>query len=173
MDKLRYPLGAFEPVPSPTTEQRAVWREAVTEMAAVLRQTVEPLSREQLLTPYRPGGWTVQQVIHHMADNDMNAFIRFKRALTEDCPAASSYREDLWAELPDYRLPVEASILLLESVHIRFAAVLRFLQPSDYARAFTSPSHGTMSLDIALQRFVWHDRHHIAQIAALRENMQW
>ncbi|WP_338043983.1 DinB family protein [Paenibacillus lutrae] len=130
MDRFRYPIGLFEPVPNPTSQQRKKWIEDIAAIPGILRHTVHDLTSEQLLTPYRPGGWTVQQVIHHMADNDMNAFLRFKRALTEDLPAASSYREDLWAELNDYSAPVETSLVLLESLHSRFAVLLHSLHPS-------------------------------------------
>jgi uncharacterized damage-inducible protein DinB len=173
MDHLRYPIGRFEAVQSPTPEQRSRWIEDISEMPKMVRLTVQNLTMEQLLTEYRPGGWTVRQVVHHMADNDMNAFIRFKRALTEDSPTAGSYREDLWAELSDYETPIEASIILLESLHSRFAALLYSLRPSDYQRTFTSPTHGEMTLDVAAQRYAWHGRHHIAQIASLKERMGW
>lgn len=171
MEHLRYPIGRFERIEHPTHVERDKWVRDVAETVDLLRMTVLNLSLEQRLTPYRPGGWTVQQVVHHMADNDMNAFLRFKRALTEDSPVASSYREDLWAEQSDYQLPMETSIQLLESIHIRFVAVLRSLDPSDYKKTFTSPVLGVLSLETALQRFVWHDRHHIAQIASLKERM--
>lgn len=169
MDHFRYPIGQFEPIQNPTPEQRNRWIEDISEIPKILRLTVQNLTLEQLLTQYRPGGWTVQQVVHHMADNDLNAFIRFKRALTEDSPTASSYREDLWAELSDYRTPVETSLVLLESLHSRFVALLR----SDFQRTFTSPTHGEMSLDVATQRYAWHGRHHIAQIASLKERLGW
>ncbi|WP_274654371.1 DinB family protein [Paenibacillus humicola] len=122
MDELRYPIGKFAPVQDPTPEQRNRWIEELVRTGEILRLTVANLTEEQLRSPYRPGGWTIRQVVHHMADNGMNAFIRFKRALTEDHPAASSYREDVWAELSDYQLPLEPSLRLLEAVHIRFAA---------------------------------------------------
>ncbi|MGF7035169.1 putative damage-inducible protein DinB [Paenibacillus mucilaginosus] len=173
MDAYRFPIGPFHGVPNPSPQQRMEWMEEILGLAPALRQTVHKLTGEQLLTPYRPGGWTVQQVVHHMADNDMNAFLRFKRALTEDAPAAGTYREDLWAELGDYRMPVEPSLALLEAVHQRFASLLRTLQPADYARSFVSPTHGALSLDTALQRFVWHNRHHTAQIASLKARMGW
>lgn len=173
MEHLRYPIGRFEPIQHPTQARRDNWVKDVVETANLLRLTVLNLNQEQRLTPYRPGGWTVQQVVHHMADNDMNAFLRFKRALTEDGPLANSYREDLFAELSDYHVPIEASIQLLEAIHIRFVAVLRSLDPSDFTKTFTSPILGLLSLDVALQRFVWHDRHHIAQIASLKERMGW
>ncbi|MNV98341.1 putative metal-dependent hydrolase YfiT [compost metagenome] len=108
-----------------------------------------------------------------MADNDINAFNRFKRALTEDSPLASSYREDLWAELSDYQLPIGTSIQLLDAIHTRFVAVLRSMDSTHFTKTFTSPVLGLLSLEVALQRFVWHDRHHIAQIASLKERMGW
>jgi hypothetical protein len=141
-------------------------------MPKILRLTVQNLTMEQLLTQYRPGGWTVQQLVHHMADNDMNAFIRFKKALTEDNPTASSYREDLWAELKDYlNTPIETSLILIESIHNRFVALLRSLSPSDFNRTFISPTHGEMNLDIVTQRYAWHSKHHIAQIDSLKQRM--
>lgn len=173
MDHFRYPIGQFEPIQNPTPKQRSRWFEDISEIPKILRLTVQNLTLEQLLTQYRPGGWTVQQVIHHMADNDMNAFIRFKRALTEDSPTASSYREDLWAELSDYRTPIESSLVLLELLHSRFVDLLRSLHPSDFQRTFTSPTHGVMSLDVATQRYAWHGRHHIAQIVSLKERLGW
>lgn len=170
----RYPIGQFEPIHTPTPEQRNRWIEEILEIPKILRLTVQNLTREQLLTQYRPGGWNVQQVVCHMADNDMNAFIRFKKALTEDNPTAGSYREDLWAELADYQnTPIETSLLLLEALHIRFVALLYSLHPSDFQKTFTSPTHGVMSLDVAIQRYAWHGQHHIAQIVSLKQRLGW
>jgi hypothetical protein len=173
MDPICYPIGHFEPIQQPTPEERNGWIKDISQMPKILRLTLQNLTTKQLNTQYRPGGWTVQQLVHHMADNDMNAYIRFKRALTEDSPTASSYREDLWAELSDYRIPIETSLSLLELIHTRFVALLRSLHPSDFQRTFTSPTHGEMSLDVATQRYAWHDRHHIAQIASLNERLGW
>ncbi|WP_426446167.1 YfiT family bacillithiol transferase [Paenibacillus sp. S-38] len=173
MDTYRFPIGPFQEVPNPSPDQRREWMEGIMGLAPALRLAVHPMTEAQLLTPYRPGGWTVQQVVHHMADNDMNAFLRFKRALTEDSPAAGTYREDRWAELGDYRMPLDPSLALLEAVHQRFAALLLTLQPADYARSFVSPTYGALNLDTALQRFVWHNRHHTAQIASLKARMVW
>ncbi len=173
-DHFRYPIGQFQPIHNPTLEQRNRSIQDISEIAKILRLNVKNLTIEQLHTPYRPGGWTILQVVHHMADNDMNAFIRFKKALTEDNPIASTYREDMWAELSDYRsTPVETSLILLESLHSRFVALLRSLRPTDYKRTFTSPTHGIMSLDVAAQRYAWHGRHHIAQISSLKERLEW
>jgi hypothetical protein len=174
MDLWSYPLGKFLPEAQPTSDHRKRWIEDITQMPNTLRLTVQNLNTEQLLTAYRPGGWNAQQIVHHLADNDMNAYIRFKRALTEEDPAAGSYREELWAELSDYQdTPIEISIILLESLHQRFVLLLRSLSPDQFQRTFKSPTHGTMTLDIATQRYAWHGRHHIAQIDSLKKRMGW
>jgi len=174
MDTLRYPIGQFTAVQEPTEEQRKQFIESIAEMPEKLRQVVEGLGFEQLITPYRPGGWTLQQVVHHLADAEMNAYIRFKRGLTEDHPLAGTFQEDLWAELSDYKdTPIETSMLLLEALHSRFVKLLIKLKPTDFERSVTSPTHGEMTLDIAVQRYSWHARHHIAQITSLREHMGW
>lgn len=173
-DESRYPIGEFQAVIEVTQEQRDEWIRGIEEMSSKLRLSVEGLTPDQLGHSYRYGGWTVAQVVHHMADNDMNSYIRFKRALTEEKPIAGTYRQDGWANLPDYvDTPIETSITLMECLHSRLVTILRQLQPSDFAREFTSPSHGAMTLDIALQRYVWHGQHHIAQITTLREHMGW
>jgi uncharacterized damage-inducible protein DinB len=174
MDKLSYPFGQFTAVQEPTDEQRKQFIESIAEITNKLRQAVEGLGLEQLNTPYRPGGWTVQQVVHHLADAGMNAYIRFKRGLTENHPIAGTFREDLWAELNDYiDTPVETSIMLLESLHNRFVTLLVKLKPVDFKRSVTSPTHGDMTLDVAVQRYSWHARHHIAQVTSLRERLGW
>ena len=171
LDSLRYPIGQFNATPNPTLEDRIKWIQDIAEIPIILRLTVQDLTEKQLHIPYRPGGWTVCQVVHHMADNDMNAYIRFKRALTEDNPTAGSYREDLWAELSDYRTPIEPSLVLIDSIHSRFVVILRSLHLSDFQKTFTSPTHGEMSLDVATQRYAWHGRHHIAQIDSLKKRL--
>lgn len=174
MDTLRYPIGQFTAVQGTTEEQRKQFIDSIAEMPEKLRQAVEGLGAEQLNTPYRPGGWTLQQVVHHLADAEMNAYIRFKRGLTEDHPVAGSFREDLWAELNDYKdTPVETSILLLEALHSRFVKLLVKLKPTDFERSVKSPTFGDMTLEVAVQRYSWHGRHHIAQITSLRERMGW
>jgi hypothetical protein len=171
---LRFPMGQFQAELTPNPEQLIEWINEISEMPTVLRSVVQSLNEEQLLTTYRIGGWTIQQLVHHMADNDMNAFIRFKKALTEDQPTANSYREDLWAELNDsINTPIETSLTLLEALHSRFVLLLRSLSKSDFQRTFLSPTHGKMSLDLATQRFAWHGRHHIAQIESLKCRMGW
>jgi hypothetical protein len=174
MNAWSYPLGEFEPEKQPTSEHRKKWIEDIYQMPKLLRLTVQNLTAESLLTPYRPGGWNVEQVVHHLADNDMNAYIRFKRALTEETPIASSYREELWAKLSDYQTtPIEISLILLDALHHRFVDLLRTLSSEQFQRTFISPTHGVMNLDIATQRFAWHGRHHMAQINSLKERMGW
>ncbi|MFC5405840.1 YfiT family bacillithiol transferase [Cohnella soli] len=139
-----------------------------------LKRVLKQLTKDQLMTPYRPNGWTIQQVVHHLADNDMNAFLRFKRGLTEDEPMASSYRQDLWAELEDYKhVPVEVSIQLLDSIHTRFFVVLKGMNSDHFTSKFNTQVLGTIPLDVALQRFIWHNEHHIAQIIYLMTKMGW
>ncbi|OXS59879.1 metal-dependent hydrolase [Cohnella sp. CIP 111063] len=165
MDDIRFPLGRFEPIDDQTGAGRRALIAEIPGLANRLRELIVGLPPERLLVPYREGGWTIAQIVHHLADNDMNAYLRFKRALTEEEPLASSYREDLWAELPDYAaLPPEHSLLLLETLHARFAALLTELEPAAFERKLRTQALGSVTLDIALQRFVWHNRHHRAQI---------
>lgn len=174
MDHLRFPIGRFEPVPHPTFEQRTGCIDEIRELVPTLRNVLDGLHSGQLHTPYRPQGWSVQQVVHHLADNDMNAYLRFKRGITEDNPLISTYREDLWAELDDYKdVPPETSLLLLEALHSRFVILLRSLNPSDFSKTMTTQLLGSITLDTALQRFVWHHRHHAAQITSLKDRMGW
>lgn len=171
-EKLRYPLGRFQAAVAPGPQDRVRWMQDIAGIADTLRSEVASLKPNQLLMPYRPGGWTVLQVVHHLADSDLNAVIRFKRALTEDSPLAGTFREDGFAELADYRdTPAETSLSLLDALHRRFLALLQSLTPEQFCRTFTSPTHGLMSLDQATKRFAWHGRHHIAQIAAFKARM--
>lgn len=172
--QLRYPIGPFEPIAALDSEERERFIAHIPEIVRTLRAITQPLTLDQLQTPYRPGGWTLQQVVHHMADNDMNAYLRFKRGLTEDEPEASSYLQDDWAALHDYAsVPVDTSLALLEALHARFHTLLRGLQPNEFKRTLRTQALGRLTLDTALQRFVWHDRHHIAQIQSLVERMGW
>jgi len=165
VDLIRFPIGKFESIMNPTSEDRAHLINQIPEIARSLRTIVKDLQPEQLNIPYRQGGWTIKQIIQHLADNDMNAYLRFKRALTEEEPTASSYREDLWAELCDYEeVPVENSLILLETLHSRFLTLLKGLKPEDFSRTLRTQVLGAISLDGALQRFIWHNRHHISQI---------
>ena len=174
LEKLKYPIGRFAAVENRTPEMRGASIENIERLAADLRAAVEPLTAEQRNTPYRPGGWTVSQVVHHLADTGMYAILRFKRGLTEESPQIPSYRQDLWAEQSDYsEEPAESSLLLLEPLNRRFVTLLNSLEAADYERIFVSAGLGTMTLDIAVQRYVWHNRHHLAQITALIGRSGW
>lgn len=170
---LRYPIGKFQPVENLTDAQRRAFIAAIAEAPGKLKAAIDGLNERQLDTPYRPGGWTVRQVVHHVPDSHMNAFVRFKLALTEDNPTIKVYDEARWAELADAKTPVEASLLLLENLHKRWILLLNSLTPSEWQRTFRHPELGTMTLDKNLQLYAWHGRHHVAHITALRERNNW
>jgi hypothetical protein len=141
---------------------------------AQFRAAVQGLTEQQLDTPYRPDGWTVRQVVHHLADSHLNAYIRFRLALTEDQPTIKPYDQSQWAELPDARTaPVETSLQLVDSLHQRLVLLLRSMSDADFARTFLHPKRGVMRLDTCLAMYAWHSRHHAAHIAGLRERMGW
>lgn len=170
---LRYPIGKFQPVENIADAQRRAFIAAIAETPEKLKAAVAGLNERQLDTPYRPRGWTVRQVVHHVPDSHMNAFVRFKLALTEDNPTIKTYDEARWAELADAKTPVEPSLLLLESLHKRWILLLNSLTPTEWQRTFRHPELGTMTLDKNLQLYAWHGRHHVAHITALRERNNW
>jgi hypothetical protein len=170
---LRYPIGKFDRLEILTSEERREHIEAIAATPAHLNAAVSGLKPEQLDTPYRPGGWTVRQVAHHVPDSHMNAFIRFKLALTEDEPIIKPYREDRWAELADAKAPIEPSLVLLENLHKRWVLLLHSLAPPDFARKLRHPELGLMTLDQTLAVYGWHGRHHVAHITGLRERNGW
>ncbi|HEV2205893.1 MAG TPA: bacillithiol transferase BstA [Candidatus Acidoferrales bacterium] len=170
---LRYPIGKFQGVPDPSDSQRRGFIAAIAEAPAKLRQAVAGLNEQQLDTPYRPGGWTVRQVVHHLPDSHMNSFVRFKLALTEDEPTIKAYDEALWAKLADAKSPIEPSLALLENLHTRWITLLESLSPSDWRRTLRHPEMGVMTLDAVLQIYAWHGRHHVAHITSLRERNGW
>jgi hypothetical protein len=148
--------------------------ESLSTVPARLAQAVAGLSAEQLSTPYREGGWTVRQVVHHVPDSHMNAYIRFKWGLTEDTPTIKAYHEELWAELPDGRTaPVEVSLALLAAIHLRWDLVLRNMTDRDFARSINHPEWGSMQLTTLLRQYEWHGRHHVAHVRGLRERNGW
>ncbi len=174
MDDPRYPIGRVEVVEGLTPERRAELVREIEEAPGRLRAAVEGLTDAQLDTPYREGGWTVRQVVHHVPDSHLNSYVRFRLALTEDEPTIKPYSEKLWAELPDSRLPAEPSLRLLDSLHQRWVALLRSMTPEQFARGFVHPEHGRrQSLDQALQIYAWHGKHHTAQVTKLRERKGW
>lgn len=172
---VRYPIGKFDVNGEITGEQRARWMEDIEALPHHLQEAVSGLTEDQLNTPYRDGGWTVRQVVHHYADSHMNSFMRFKLALTEENPAIKPYAEADWAELADSRqAPIEWSLSLVKALHARWMILLRSLSSDDFQKTFYHPeSKKVYSLDLTLGIYAWHSKHHVAQIKALRERMGW
>ena len=174
MSDPRYPIGKFNYEGPPNEEQRKKLIEDIAQVPAALRAAVKGLSPEQIETPYREGGWTVRQVVHHVPESHMNSYIRFKLGLTEDEPTIKPYMEDRWANLPDVRsTPLEVSLSLLELLHDRWVRVLRTIKPEEWKRTFTHPELGSTSLEKNLCLYSWHGRHHTAHITELRKRMNW
>jgi len=170
----RYPVGKFHYDGPPNEEQKRVFLDEIAQTPVKLRLAVEGLSDEQLDTPYRPGGWSVRQVVHHVPDSHMNSYVRFKLALTEDEPTIKTYAEDRWAELSDSKAtPIEVSLTFLESLHDRWVRLLRSLSAQDWKKTFRHPDLGPMTLEKTLSLYAWHGRHHVAHITELRKQMSW
>jgi uncharacterized damage-inducible protein DinB len=168
---LSYPIGQFEPG---NFAKRSENHRTIKDLPSKLVDAVTDLSDEQLDTEYRPGGWTVRQTVHHVADSHANSIIRFKLALTEDePPTIKPYYEDRWAELADSRLPIDVSLKLIEAIHHRWTTLLESMSEEDYARTFIHPETGEWSLDAALALYAWHSQHHTAHITRLRGRMNW
>jgi hypothetical protein len=174
MSDPRFPIGKFTFDGPTDQEQRTKLIDDIAQTPANLRAAVKGLTPQQIETPYRDGGWTVRQVVHHVPESHMNAFIRFKLALTEDSPTIKPYMEDRWANLPDVKsTPLEISFVMLDSLHDRWVRLLRALQPPDWKRTFTHPELGTLPLEKNLALYAWHGRHHVAHITELRKKMGW
>lgn len=174
MEDLRYPVGRFARSEEVRHSERAGLIDNIAAAPGLLRNAVADLSDDQLDTAYRPGGWTVRQVVHHLPDSHMNAFIRFKLALTEDNPTIKTYDENSWAKLPDVETTrIEVSLDLLTSLHARWVILLRSLEESDFDRALQHPENGEMTLGMLLRMYEWHGRHHVAHITNLRRRMGW
>ena len=170
----RYPIGKFSFEVPLTADQKKQYLNDIEQTPARLRTAVRGLSDEQLNTPYRDGGWTVRQLAHHVPDSHMNAYIRFKLALTEDEPTIRPYMEDRWAELPESKqAPIDVSLALLDSLHQRWTLVLRNIPDADWKRTFRHPEMGLLSLEKTLALYAWHGRHHVAHVTTLREKMGW
>lgn len=173
-EDLRYPVGKFDRPVEQTPQQR---RASIAILAALpenLRCAVQGLSEQQVDTPYREGGWTVRQLVHHVADSHINAYVRSRRALTEDWPAVAAYDEKLWASLPDaHTLPVDVSLHLLESLHRRWVALFESLSEEDWQRGYIHSENGRQRLSEVLQAYEWHCRHHVAHVTELRKRMGW
>ena len=174
MVDLRYPVGEFRFPEAVSKPELTIFVDQIAEAPARLRAAIAGLSESQLDTPYRPGGWTVRQLAHHVPDSHINSYTRFRLALTEDVPVIKPYEEKLWAELPDARtLPVEPSLALLENLHARWVPLLRSLSDAEWKRSFRHPELGLVSLEKNAALYAWHGRHHVAHIAALRERNGW
>jgi hypothetical protein len=174
MDHLRYPVGQFHFPDSVSAQELAVFIDQIAATPARMRDAVAGLSESQLATPYRPGGWTVRQLAHHVPDSHINSYTRFRLALTEDNPVIKPYDEKRWAELGDVAtVPVEVSLGLLESLHARWVPLMRSLSAADWKRSFRHPELGAVSLENNAALYAWHGRHHVAHITALRERMSW
>lgn len=171
---LRYPIGEFKFAGPLSDAQRAECLAAIEQTPSDMRAAVAGLNEEQLDTPYRPEGWTVRQVVHHVPESHLNSYTRFKLALTEDQPTIKPYFEDRWAQLDDAReAPVELSLDLLEALHRRWIWFLRSLKPEDFERSFVHPELGVVTLEKNIALYAWHGQHHVAQITALRERNGW
>jgi uncharacterized damage-inducible protein DinB len=171
----RYPIGPFQRRDELTPDERAAMLEDIAATPARLREAVAGLTGEQLDTPYREGGWTLRQVVHHVPDSHLNAYCRLKLALTEEQPTIRPYDESLWAKLEDVqRTPVEVSLTLLESLHSRWMDLFRSMKPDDFRRTFRHPEHdGTQTLDWLVAMYSWHGRHHVGHITSTRQRLGW
>ena len=174
MSDPRYPIGKFSFDGTLTSGQKKHYLDDIEQTPERLRAAVRGLSDQQLNTPYREGGWTVRQLTHHVPDSHMNAYIRFKLALTEDEPTIRPYMEDRWAELAESKqAPIDVSLALLDSLHQRWRLVLRNISDADWKRTFRHPEMGLLSLEKTLALYAWHGRHHVAHVTTLREKMGW
>jgi hypothetical protein len=173
-DNLRYPIGEFQFCLPFSTQERMVFLAQLAEAPAKLRTAVANLSEAQLDTPYRPDGWTIRQVVHHLPDSHLNWYIRGKLALTENEPTIKPFSEELWAQLSDGRSgAIEPSLRILEGIHARTALFFESLAPQDWTRKFSHPEFGALSIQDILPALAWHSRHHTAHITELRKRMGW
>jgi len=170
----RYPIGKFEMPARVTPDLRRQAIQTIADTPAHLRAAVRGLTGVQLETPYREGGWTLRQTVHHVADSHINSYIRWRLALTEEQPPIKTYKEALWAELHDAKsAPIEISLTLLDALHDRWTQLLRSLPDSAYAKTLLHPERGVVSLDWLLFIYAWHGPHHIAHITNLRRQKNW
>ncbi len=173
MEDLRYPIGRFT-AETFTDDVRRRCVDAVAALPKALEESVDGWSEFMLDTPYRPEGWTVRQLVHHVADSHLNAYIRFRLALTEENPLVKTYDQERWAELIDARTaPVDISLRLVRALHQRWVLLLGSVAAADFERKLTHPEHGEITLGFLLQLYAWHGRHHVAHIAGLEKRMGW
>jgi hypothetical protein len=170
---LRYPVGDLKFDPHFDAAKRAAAMRAIAELPEKMSAAVAGLNDAQLDTPYREGGWTVRQVVHHVVDSHMNAYVRCKLMVTETDPPLKAYNEKVWAELPDSKLPVSLSLSIIDGLHRRWSALLESLSPEDFARTGIHSERGPITIDTLMQIYGWHCRHHVAHITELRKRQGW
>jgi uncharacterized damage-inducible protein DinB len=173
LDQLRYPIGHFSPPADHSAAIRTEQIQAVRLLPEQLCAAVSGLSNVQLDTPYRDGGWTVRQTVHHLADSHANSFIRFKLALTEDWPTIKPYDEASWAKLADSKVPIDGSLTFIDALHQRWVALLESMTEEDFLKGYNHPENGRQNLARALAIYEWHGRHHTAHITGLRAHKGW
>lgn len=173
-EKLKYPIGKYQPEENIDKTAINSFIKEIETLPQRLADAVRGLSTEQLRTRYRPDGWTIQQVVHHIADSHLNAYVRFKLALTEDNPVIKPYNEKLWAELPDSKLlDINVSLTLIDSLHKRWTALLKQLNDNELEKKFLHPDSGMKTLSETVCQYAWHGNHHLAHIISLKEKMKW
>jgi hypothetical protein len=174
MSDPRYPIGKFKFEGTLSDAERKQFIDDIEQAPAALRSAIKNLDAKQIETPYRDGGWTVRQVVHHVPESHMNAYIRFKLALTEEEPTVKAYMEDRWAATGDVKsTPLDVSLTMLDSLHDRWVRLLRTMKPEDWKRTFRHAELGLVSLDRNLALYAWHGKHHVAHITELRKRMGW
>lgn len=174
MEELKYPIGKFHFEKEFTPENRQGWIADIEQLPGQLREAVKGFTAAQLETPYRPGGWTLRQVVHHLADSHVHSYIRFRFGLTEQEPTIKPYDEARWAELADAKsAPLELSLAMLEGIHGRWVALTKTMSPADFSRVLLHPERGQLSLGQLLNLYSWHSRHHLAHITGLRRRSGW
>lgn len=172
-EDLRFPIGKFDSNIEVTPEIRKRFIQTIADLPQKISETVKNMSDEQLDTPYRPEGWTVRQLIHHIADSHLNAYCRFKLALTEDFPTIRPYYEDRWAKLADSKLPIEDSLKIIEGVHSRWTSLLNSLSDDEFQRKLNHPESGEWTIEKFLGLYEWHSRHHTAHVTSLQQREGW
>lgn len=173
VDDLRYPIGRFRMPASSTPDVQAAQIQVLSRLPESLTAAIAGLDDAQLDTSYRDGGWTVRQLVHHVADSHANSYVRFKLALTEDWPTIKPYDEKAWANLADSRMPIDVSLALITALHARWVSLLESMSEDDFSKGFIHPENGKQSLAVALAIYDWHSRHHTAHITALRSRQGW
>ena len=174
IDELRYPVGTFQKPEKISQEERQKYIYEISVAPSLLRKAVSGLDNSQLDTPYREGGWTIRQVVHHLPDSHINAYMRFKLALTENNPLIRTYEESLWAELPEAKTaPIDMSLFLLESLHKRWVSAMQSIPNDAFNLTYRHPESGLYTLDQQIAMYAWHGKHHIAQITGLITRMNW